>query len=382
MIKAGFEIEYDYATQIVNGLLPYRDFSVEYPPVAMLFIALPRLFASGFESFVWAYSVEVTILNLAGIYCLMVLARDLKYNPWKILGIYTIALLALGPLVVCRLDFIPAMLTLFSIFFFLKYRNKTAWILLAVATLTKIYPAVIAPVFFIMQLKRKPKVDLLEGPAAFAYTALIIVLPFVLTSQTGLWDSFFYHGQRPLQIESTYASFAEFLWALKLVTLHFNVTFGSNNIDGAVSEAFGRVSFGIMIIGLLAVYWALYRNLKKEDQDSRGRSDETAMAVKYSLISVLVFILTCKVFSPQYMMWLLPLVPLFTQKWKNVIRPLFIAACILTFFIFPQYYQGIRNGSLFSISLLFSRNVVLIVILGFLVRGRAAANYSKKVLPN
>jgi uncharacterized membrane protein len=367
------DMEYSNTSQIVRHCLPYRDFSVEYPPLALIFITLPRLVVPYLYIYWQAYAIEVFLFDLIGLFLLTSLSRALGCNPWKTLGIYTLALLAVGPLVITRFDFIPAVLTLLSIFFFVKRHSKMAWAFLAAATLTKIYPLVIAPVFFLIQFNHKQKKELLGGLASFLITSAVITVPCILLSPGGFWDSFSYHTQRPLQIESTYASIIELLSAFKLFTIDITNSFGSTNVTGHVPDMLAKISFGVMVLSLLAIYWSIYRSLKKGQINGQNWSvgaNETTFTIKYCLMAVLVFILTCKVFSPQYIIWLLPLIPLITQKSKNVIWLLFVMVGIMTFFIFPQYYDGLRGGSLITIATLVIRNMALVGILLLLIRGR------------
>ena len=365
-------MEYSEPLPIVSHCLPYRDFSVEYPPLALVFITIPRLIASYFYQYVQVYAVEVFLFDLVAMFLLISLSRKLGHDsPWGILGFYTVAILAVGPLLVTRFDFIPAILTLISIFFFIERRNKTAWAFLAAATLTKIYPIVIVPLFFLIQLYRKQKKDLLGGLASFVITCAIITIPFVILSPGGLWESFSYHGQRPLQIESTYASILQLLSIFKLFTINISTSYGSANLTGLVPDVLAKVSFGITALGLLLVYWSASRRLKQSQMDERNCSlvsGEVAFIIKYSLIATLVFILTCKVFSPQYIIWLLPFTPLITQKLKYLIWLLFVAAGTMTFFIFPEYYDSLRNGSVAVILLLIARNVAVFGLLLLLIR--------------
>ena len=58
-------VYYDYASRISDGMMPYRDFSSEYPPVAMLLFSLPRLFSgAGYSWFVIAFSAEMLFIQL------------------------------------------------------------------------------------------------------------------------------------------------------------------------------------------------------------------------------------------------------------------------------------------------------------------------------
>jgi uncharacterized membrane protein len=248
--------------------------------------------------------------------------------------------------------------------------------------LTKIYPLIIAPVFFLIQLNRGQKKELLSGLLAFLITSAVITVPCILLSPGGFWHSFFYHAQRPLQIESTYASIVELLAAFKLLTVNFTVGFGSTNVTGFVPDLLAKISFGVMALSLLAIYLSVYRSLQKGKMNGQNLTipaDETAFAVKYCLMAVLVFILTCKVFSPQYIIWLLPLIPLVTQKSKNVIWMLFVLMGIITFLIFPQYYDELRVGSLRIVVMLVVRNMMLTGILLLLIRGHFLKDRAREI---
>ena len=86
------------------------------------------------------------------------------------------------------------------------------------------------------------------------------------------------------------------------------------------------------------------------------------LLVNYSMVTILVFILTSKVFSPQYIIWILPLVPLAISKWRNILWLLFMMIGLMTAFIYPKYYAGIVHGELITVGMLFLRNLALIVL--------------------
>ena len=374
------DMEYSDTSQIIRHCLPYRDFSVEYPPLGMVFITLPRLVVPYLYLYWQAYAIEIFLFDIIGIFVLKALSMKLGCKPWKTLCVYTIAMLTVGPLVVTRFDFIPAVLTLLSIYFFVKRHSKMAWVFLAMATLTKIYPLVIAPIFLLIQLNRKQKKELLGGLAAFMITSAVVIVPCLILSPSGFWDSFYYHAQRPLQIESTYASIIELLSAFKLLTINITNSFGSTNVIGTVPDILAKISFGVTVISLLATYWSVYRSLKNGQMNGQSwsvQTDEIALIIKYCLMAVLVFILACKVLSPQYIIWMLPLIPLITQKSKYVIWLLFVIVGIMTFFIFPKYYEGLRGGSLITIATLVIRNITLVGILLLLIRSR----FLKAIVP-
>ena len=89
---------YNYASAIMDGSFPYRDFTVEYPPFALFFFILPRLFSSSFMFYEIAFLVEISLFFLLGQYFIYRIAQRTGQAPWKMLSVYTVATLALGPL--------------------------------------------------------------------------------------------------------------------------------------------------------------------------------------------------------------------------------------------------------------------------------------------
>ena len=60
-------VYFDYAQRVLGGEWPYRDFSMEYPPLALLPIALPQLVTLGslsYTGYVWFFSVQNVVLSL------------------------------------------------------------------------------------------------------------------------------------------------------------------------------------------------------------------------------------------------------------------------------------------------------------------------------
>src|SRR5262245_7730640 len=55
-------IYYQDSLQLLQGRVPYRDFALEYPPLALLPFALPRLVTLGqridFIGYVWLFLIE------------------------------------------------------------------------------------------------------------------------------------------------------------------------------------------------------------------------------------------------------------------------------------------------------------------------------------
>ena len=94
----------------MHGAVPYRDFPMEYPPFSLFFFILPRLFASTYIPYVVAFEIEVVIFSLVGLYIIYDISSRLGKEPWKLMTVYTLAILAIGPITGQQYDIFPSIL--------------------------------------------------------------------------------------------------------------------------------------------------------------------------------------------------------------------------------------------------------------------------------
>ncbi len=161
---------------------------------------------------------------------------------------------------------------------------------------------------------------------------------------------------RPVQIESSGSSF---LWLATRLGFPAQVvfTYGSVNVvsalDGVVSWT-GEVAFAL---GYILAIWTQWR----------GRS---AM-LQTSIAILLVFIVTNKVFSPQYLIWIMPLLA-YSFALERFWLLCWGVISLLTTIIYPYLYTLTHNALLVAqvpgfIEIIAIRNTLLVVLtLGYL----------------
>ena len=364
---------FNYSSRVVAlGQLPYQDFAVEYPPLALVFLTLPRLIAPNPATYANVFAIEILLFNLLGLLLISALARRLNLSLWKTLAIYTLALLAIGPIIAHRYDLIPAIIVLLALYTFSQGKHKTSWALLAVGMMTKIYPVILAPIFLLYHWRHRQNRQAIVGVATFTITTMAIVVPCLLLSPDGFWNSLSYHAQRGLQCESTYSSFLLLGQMLGLTSVEMEFSFGSLNVTSPLADVLAKVSPLVMLFSLVAVYWFFYKSQSEraavQQTPSLINQPDTARIVSYSLLAMLAFIITNKVLSPQFIIWLYPLIPLVVGRWRRTLWLMFILIGLMTYLVYPLAYDGIRQGHPLVTSILFMRNVSLIT-LAFLLPG-------------
>lgn len=343
------------AERILEGALPYRDFPFEYPPLAALFFLLPRLITDNYQTYSLLYHGEVLLFILTGLWMVFNIARRLGKAPWKLLSVYTLAVLFIGPIIGEQFDIFPVVFTLLALYYFWSGKTKTSWVFLALGTMVKLYPAAIAPVFLLCYLRNRQYNQIWQGIISFGITCLVISSPFLFTSPLSLVSLINYHAARGLQLESLYSALLLFGSKLGLTTVKLNFNAGSVNLESPAASFLAGFSTYLLIAALLIVYWFIYRQFKP------GKSQFSRLGA-YVLLVILTLIIFSKILSPQYIIWLLPLLPLLFVGWRYSIWMIFALTGVLTYCIFPVGYLNLMALDTGMIIVLLIRDLLLILI--------------------
>jgi Gpi18-like mannosyltransferase len=348
-------VYFDTSSSVLKGSLPYRDFTLEYPPFALFFFILPRLFTSNFHVYAVLFDMEIFLSDLVGLYLVYRIARYAGEAPWKMLAIYSAGILAMGPIVAELYDIFPAIMVLLSLYCFWIGRHKTAWFVLSVGVVTKIYPAAIAPVFLFYYVRNRQYRRIWSGLLVFAATGLALMVPFIATTPGGLLSFINYHVQRGTQIESTYGAFLLFAGKLGSTLAHLAFGNGAWNVTGPLADTLAAVSPFITLLFLLMSYWLIFRRLEP------GKSRISELGT-HSLLVIAVILFTSKVLSPQYLIWLFPLLPVLAGRQRYAIWAVFIVIGALTYYVFPLHYVGLIYHNTGPIIVLLVRDMLVIAL--------------------
>lgn len=338
-----------HADAIVAGRVPYRDFPVEYPPGALLPMLAPELTASRGDFGAYDHAFE-RWMAAAGV--LMVLVVALVASPLRVL-LVAVSPLLLGNLMLSRFDLWAAALTVGALVALLLERERTSAVVLGAAIATKLFPAVLAPVALVWIWRRRGRRAALAWAGIVVAVCAAVFLPFAAVAPGGLGHSFGVQLHRPLQLESLGAQILIALHNDAGTTLHVFSTV-SQNLSGPGTHLAAVLSSIAQLVALLAA-WALY---------ARGPQTRERL-VRYAAASVLAFVAFDKVLSPQYMVWLIPLVPLVRSR---AAQGLFVAALVLTQIEFPGRYWSLANSFDPAVAgVVLARDLVLVALFALLL---------------
>ena len=345
-----------YGAAMDDGDVPYRDFRLEYPPGALPVFVLPALGDVEFDTFRRRFEALMIFFGELMVISVAVTLVALGAGTRRLLGavgFVALAPLALGPVVLSRFDLWPAALATLALAALVSGRLRLGHLALGAAVAAKLYPAVLVPLTIVYVWRREGRREALVCGGILAAAIAIVFVPFVVLAPDGVWHSLWQQGSRPLQIESFAAGLLLAGHQLFDLGLTMSSSHGSQNLAGAGPDALAAVQTLLQVAVLVAV-WILF---------ARGPAGRERL-VQASAAALVAFVALGKVVSPQFLIWLVPVVPLVAGRRGLAASALLGAALVLTQVWFPYRYWdlALHFGALES-WLVLVRDLVLVALL-------------------
>lgn len=345
-----------YGRAIDQGAVPYRDFFLEYPPAALPAFALPARGDSDFDTFRRRFEGLMAACGLALIALVAAGLAALGASLPRVLGVLGflgLAPLAVGSLLLSRFDLWPAALTAGAIAALVAGRERIGHGVLGLGVAAKLYPAVIAPIALAYVWRRFGRREALVCGGILATVTALCFLPFLLLSPGGVWESFERQASRPLQIESLGSSLLLAAHHLFGVGVSMESSHGSQNLSGSLPDVLAVVQTGVQVAAVGAVWIAF----------ARGPASSERLVIG-SAAALTAFVAFGKVLSPQFLVWLLPLVPLVRGRRGLLASGLLALALVLTQLWFPfRYWDLALTFDGLAAALVVLRDLVLVALL-------------------
>jgi uncharacterized membrane protein len=334
------------------GAVPYRDTAVEYPVLTGAFMWVTADFTRGVHALVSSWSEVVifgvltaVLLSLCGLVVTVGTAQTARGRP------YDAAIFALSPLLVFHAfsnwDLFAMAFMSAAMWAWARERPVLSGVMIGLGTAAKLYPALLLVAIGILALRTRRWSEARWTTASAVLVWLAVNGPIALAYHRGWWEFYKFSIDRATE-RST-------LWAMGRTLAVGSVRDGDAPYwvppGAAVALAF--------IAGLLLVIWLGLR------APIRPRLAQLAF------LCVLAFLLTTKVWSPQYSLWLVPLVALARPRWRLSLLWQFseILVWILTLTLLLGYTapdHSISYGWLMLV--LVVRDLLLLAIAALVVR--------------
>ena len=375
-----------YGARMLDGMVPYRDFPMEYPPGAAPMLVLPSVavVATGSaDGASWmplnaqarryyrAFTSSVLLL-LAVILILTALTLAAMRRPARHV-LLSLAVVATSPMLIGqvipeRFDVWPAALTAAALASAVHGLYRVSGVWLGLGTAAKLYPVLLLPVLAIVVLRQRGAREAAVVVVAGLAAAAAVFLPFAIASPAGTWEGLRVQFRGGLQIETLASSVLvmaghgiDTLSALDypFVTrvaghglLRLDLVGAGDRLGPGVDAT--KVGMGVLLVAALCLLWVTL---------ARSGGDVLEDLLRYSAATVAIALVLGSVLSPQFVIWLIPLVTLVGGRRGVVATVLFVTAAALTHFWFPDRYLAFKEDlGAGEAAILLARNLVLLAV--------------------
>lgn len=266
--------------RLQGGRLPYLDpcpasagpACDEYPPLTMYVMRLAAWVSAGYQGF---FFVNVAVLALAGVLTAVTLyrlagSRALYFALAPTLAVYGFM----------NWDLLAVAFTTAAMLTYVRGRDGETGALLGLGAASKLYPGMLLAPFFWGRFRRGRRRAALVLAVAGVLAYAVLNLPFA-TLAPSAWSNFFrFNSERPADWDS--------IWYVACQRVHGGV---SCPWPAPLVNALSLVAF----VAVAALVWR-----------ARSRRDPEFSRWTFGFPLLVAFLLTNKVYSPQFGLWLLP----------------------------------------------------------------------------
>lgn len=322
------------------GTFPQSDVTWQYPPGAAFAILSPALLP--FLGYATAF-FTLCLLCDALVFVLLLHAGRRPGRSLRGAWVWVAGVALLGPTVYARYDVMVTAVAVGALLVGLR-RPQLLGALAGFGALLKVWP-----VLLLIGTPRGRATRLSWSAAVATALALLAVVSAVLP---GALDFLTAQRDRGTEIES-----------LGALVFHVARHLGW---DGAVMFSYGSVEFRgpyvplvsalALVLSVAAFGWLLVWRVKAATFTASTLGDA-------AFVAVLLFTVTSRVISPQYMIWLVGLAAVcLLPRSSTMTRPavLVVAASAVTMLEFPLFFSNVTASDWLGVTLLFVRNGLLV----------------------
>ena len=266
------------------------------------------------------FTIGAIVLALFYLWAVASTARIARRRVWDV------AIMCLSPLLIVHAftnwDLLAIGMTAGAMVAWARGRPVLAGLLIGLGTAAKLYPVLLLGPLLLLALRTGKVQGLVRTAVTAAIVWLVVNVPIMYLYPTGWYEFIKLNSERPAEYDSWYAIYT---------TLSGSHVFDS--APGADSPSFlNALSLVLFGVACLAIAWFALATQR------RPRLAQLIFLV------VAAFLLTNKVWSPQYSLWLLPLVVLALPRWRPVLAWQFSEAVV--WLLLMLSFAGVSNKGL------------------------------------
>jgi uncharacterized membrane protein len=362
---------FDNAEAIVDGRTPYAQVPLEYPPLALVPMVVPYLLMPGehptFDQYTWLFAGwEALLVLVLGLVLVRIARRGgietRRRDPgWSVVLRYPVLVAGAALTIAWRFDLFAAVLLAVAVWATLANRPTAAGIALGLGVLAKLFPIVAAPALAIAWLGPRDDRRLVRFGLATVLTIAVGLVPFVAMAGPEALSFLGYQAQRGLEVESFGAGVVLLDGLVRGQPVEMHAPFKAVEVFGPLAQSWLSLLPFLTAAAFAALAFGAWRTVRSELEAAGRASAETVVTLAGA--AVMVLLVTSKVFSIQYVVWLLPFAVLLS-RWRFLLAATIVA---LTMPIHPFLFAGLIAQEPLPIAILNVRNLLLLVLTGVVI---------------
>jgi uncharacterized membrane protein len=291
------------------------------------------------------FTIGAIILGMFYLWAVASTARIARRRVWDV------AIMCLSPLLIVHAftnwDLLAIGMTAGAMVAWARGRPILAGALIGLGAATKLYPLLLLGPLLLLAIRSAKFRGFVRAVAAAAVVWLVLNVPVMILYPAGWYEFIKLNSQRVAEYDSWYAIYT---------TLSGRHVF--DNKPGADAPTLLNVlSLALFALSCLAIAWFALSSQRRP------------RVAQLMFLVVAAFLLTNKVWSPQYSLWLLPLVTLALPRWRPVLAWQFSE--VVVWMLLMLSFAGVDNKGLSIypfIGAALLRDILLLVLVVRVIR--------------
>ncbi|MFJ9695136.1 glycosyltransferase 87 family protein [Kitasatospora sp. NPDC101183] len=323
-----------------TGTFPFDDVTWQYPPGAALIILLPGLLP-------WSYLVSFWVIcGIADALALTVLVRTGLRKGRALTGawLWVAAVPLLGPMIYNRFDIIVTAVAVAGLLALVR-RPAVGGLLLGLGGIVKVWP--------LLGLIGTPSGRRTRRAWTLAAATAVSVGFLLAAGMNGAFDFLAFQGARGIEVESVGALPLHYARLAGAWDGRVTMNYGSPEMLGPWVPVVSKVMMAGTVLGF---GWLLFWRYTAKRRNAATMYDA-------ALCALLIFVVTSRVISPQYLVWLVGVAAVCLTVRGTSQRPvalLILIACPLTVLEFPTMFTQVLASGPLAVTILSARNLLLV----------------------
>ena len=280
-----------------EGVVPYLQQAsdgsyLEYPVITGIFMSIAAFVSSmivglreTLDPLRTFFDVNVLMLLIPLLITVIATALTDRRRPWDAMMVAASPLIILGATI--NWDLLPMMFTALCLLMWLRNSPFAAGVFIGLGAAAKFYPLLLLVGFLMLAMRTRQWQSFARVVGGAVLSWLVVNVPFMLANFDGWWYFYEFNSKRGVD-------FGSFWYAVDILGL-----------PGVAQERITLVS-GVAFLALLVMIAVFVM-----------RAPQVPPVAVVMFLVVAAFIITTKIYSPQYVLWLIPLAALARPRWRD-----------------------------------------------------------------